>query len=362
VIPLFKVHHPKNIGKKIDTLFKNGIITEGQETYKLEKKFSNYLNNQNCVLLNSGTSALTLAYRLIGINKGDEVIVTPLTCMATNQPLDLLGAKLIFVDVNKNDGNVNLDDLKKKISSKTKAISLVHWSGNPFDIYGIKKIVKNTQIKIIEDAAHALGAKYDKRHIGNHGNYVIFSFQAIKHFTTGDGGMLVCPNKKTADRARKLRWFGINRSYKGNKWKQDIAESGYKFHMNNISAIIGLSQFPYLNEIIRKHQSNSLFFDKNIKNVKLSIFQKHKKSISSAWIYSLCVDDKKKFKKYLMLKDISCDEVHFRNDKYSVFKKHRPKNKLPGMDFLQEHMINIPVGWWLSKQDITYIVKCLNKY
>ena len=260
MIPLFKVHTPKNIGKKIDAIFKTGTITEGKETKKLEKKFSNFLKNKNCVLVNSGTSALTLAYRLVGIKKGDEVIVSPLTCMATNQPLEIIGAKLIFVDVNKDDGNVNIEDLKSKITKKTRAISLVHWAGNPFDIDEVNKIAKHKNIKIIEDAAHAIGAKYKGKLIGNHGNFVIYSFQAIKHFSTGDGGLLVCPTHKIAERARKLRWFGLDRDFKGNKWSQDIYESGYKFHMNNISATIGLSQFNSLKKIISQHQFNSFFF------------------------------------------------------------------------------------------------------
>lgn len=362
MIPLFKVHTPKNIGKKIDAIFKTGTITEGKETKKLEEKFSNFLKNKNCVLVNSGTSALTLAYRLVGIKKGDEVIVSPLTCMATNQPLEIIGAKLIFVDVNKDDGNVNIEDLKSKITRKTRAISLVHWAGNPFDIDEVNKIAKHKNIKIIEDAAHAIGAKYKGKLIGNHGNFVIYSFQAIKHFSTGDGGLLVCPTQKIAERARKLRWFGLDRDFKGNKWSQDIYESGYKFHMNNISATIGLTQFNTLNKIISKHQYNSFFFDKNINNKKIIKFKKQTESTGSAWIYSLCVDNKIKFKKYLLLNKIACDEVHFRNDKYSVFKKFKPKKKLYGMDFLEKKMLNIPVGWWLTKKQLNYIVKIINQY
>ena len=116
--------------------------------------------------------------------------------MATNEPLDVIGAKLVFADIDPETGNIDLTDLKKKINSKTKAVSFVHWSGQPFDIKNVKKICKKYNVKIVEDAAHALGAKYQNKQIGNHGNYCIFSFQAIKHLSSVDGGVLVCRNKK----------------------------------------------------------------------------------------------------------------------------------------------------------------------
>ena len=358
---LFKIHYKKEIGKKLEQVFKSGVITEGIYSDLFEKKFCDYIGNNNCVLVNSGTSALTLAYRLIGISKGDEVIVTPMTCMATNQPLDIIGAKLKFVDINKSNGNVDINSLKKIISKKTKAISLVHWAGQPFNIKEVKSIANVYKIPIVEDAAHALGATYNKKLIGNHNNYTIFSFQAIKHLTSVDGGVLVCKNQKETIRAKKLRWFGLNRNFKGSKWTQDIKESGYKFHMNNINAVIGLENMKDLPLRIRKHQHNADIYDRSLKNKKIKLLTRDKNSVSAHWIYSILVDNKKKFKKFLKQNYIDCDEVHFRNDKYTVFQKYK-KNKLIGMDFFEKHMVNIPVGWWLNKKDLKYIIKIINSY
>ncbi len=358
-IQLFKVRNTPGISKKIEKVFRSGEITEGKYSKDFEDKLCNYFQNNNCVLVNSATSALTLAYRLIGLKKNDEVLVTPLTCMATNQPLNNIGVKLKFVDIDKNTGNISLNDLKKKISAKTRAISFVHWAGNPVDLIELKNITKKYKIPIIEDAAHSFGATLRNKKIGTFKNFSIFSFQAIKHITTGDGGMLICPNSMIANRARKLRWFGLNRNFNGNKWKQDIKESGYKFHMNNISAVIGIEQLKNIDKILAIHRKNATYYNNFISNKKIQLLKFNKEA--SYWIFSLLVDNKKKFISYLNKNNISCDEVHIRNDKYSVFKKFYNPN-LKNMNYFEKHMVNIPVGWWLTKKEIKQITTVINKY
>lgn len=360
MIRLLKPHFPKNVGKMIDIIFKKGEVTEGYYSERFEKLLSKYINNENCVLVNSGTSALTLAYRLLKLKKNDEIITTPFTCMATNEALFNERIKFKFCDIDRYTGNVCLQSIKKLINSKTKAIVVVHWSGQPVDINKLKKIIGTRKIKIIEDAAHALGAELDKKKIGCHGDFICFSFQAVKHITTGDGGLLVCKKAYDAKKAKLLRWFGLNRNYKGNKWRQDIKYSGYKFHLNNIASRIGCAQMKYLDKIISQHRKNGKFYDKYINNGKIIKIPRPKNTISSYWLYSILVDNKKKFKKFLFKNNIACDEVSFRNDRYSIFKKY--KRKLPGVDYFDKHMVNIPVGWWLKKKELIHIVKILNKY
>ena len=167
-----------------------------------------------------------------------------------------MGAKLVFADIDPLTGNIDPESVRKKITNKTKAISAVHWAGQPFDISEINSIAKEHGIKVIEDAAHAFGASYEDKPIGSphSSDYVCFSFQAIKHLTTGDGGLLACKTKEDSDRAKRLRWFGLDRKYKGNKWNQDITECGYKFHMNNIIAAIGIQQMKYINSTVKTHR------------------------------------------------------------------------------------------------------------
>ena len=142
MISLFKVHIPDNLNKTLQSVFESGFISEGKQADDFERSFGNFIDNQNTCLVNSCTSALTLAYRVSDIQPGDEIIVTPLTCMATNEPAHLMGAKLVWADIDPMTGNIDPDDVKKKITRNTKAISAVHWAGQPFEIDEINKIAK----------------------------------------------------------------------------------------------------------------------------------------------------------------------------------------------------------------------------
>jgi dTDP-4-amino-4,6-dideoxygalactose transaminase len=250
------------------------------------------------------------------------------------------------------------------LTKKTKAVVGVHWAGQPFDIEGVGDVVKNynPNVKIIEDAAHALGAQYKNRSIGSHSDYVCFSFQAIKHLTTVDGGAVCSLTHDDDLRIKKLRWFGLDRKYTGSKWEQDITESGYKFHMNNINAAIGLAQMQHIDKIIESHKNNGIFYDKNIVDSKnITKLRRDPNSESSYWIYSILVNDLSRFKEYMLNKGIATDPVHVRNDKYTVFKDFK-RDDLQGTEEFCNKMVNIPVGWWLSEEDREKIVRAVNEY
>lgn len=361
MIPLFKVHYPKGIGYQIERVFDDGIVTEGKYSDEFEKQFSAYIGNPNTRLLNSCTSALTLAAYIVGCKEGDEVITTPMTCMATNEPFFHTGTKLVFADIDPRTGCIDPNDVAKKINGKTKAIIGMHWGGQPFEIDDINKIAQEYGIRVVEDAAQALGAKYNGKMIGGNTNLVCFSFQAIKHLTTVDGGALSCGSFDEAERIRFIRWFGLDRQYKGSKWEQDINECGYKMHMNNVAALIGIEQMKYIESIVSRHVNNGKFFDKNISNGKIKKLERPSKCDSSYWIYSLLVDNKEDFKKYMEHNGICSDVVHVRNDKYSVFGKFR-SGTLRGVDEFNSKLMNIPVGWWLSQDDLNRIVSVVNQY
>lgn len=363
MIPLFKIHVPPNIGAKIQEVFDAGVITEGEFSDKFENEFGSYVGNSNCSLVNSCTSALALAYRLSDLSPDTEIITTPMTCMATNEPAHLTGAKLVFADIDPTTGNIDPESVKKRLSKRTKAVVAVHWAGQPFDINSVQQIVKqyDPNIKVIEDAAHALGASYDNKPIGSHSDYVCFSFQAIKHLTTVDGGAICSASTSDDVRIKKMRWFGLDRKYPGSRWEQDIAESGYKFHMNNVNAIIGLEQMKHLDFIVGSHKKNGKLYDEKINNPRVTKLRRDPLGASSYWIYSLLVDDKEKFKQNLAKNGIASDVVHVRNDRYSVFKDFK-RQDLHGTEEFCNKMINIPVGWWLSDADLDKIIDTVNNY
>lgn len=367
-IPLFKVHTPKNIGETIQKVWDDGMVTEGVYSDQFEKELSDFIENEHTLLVNSGTTALTLAYHLAGIGPGDEVITSPMTCAATNEPLVHCGAKIVWADINPATGNICPLDVAKKITPKTKAVVGVHWGGVPFDTDMLRSVV-GPDIWIIEDCAHAFGARYSNifrsndRPVGSVSGKTIacFSFQAIKHLTTGDGGAVAVSSKELYDRGKKLRWFGLDRTFVGPKWSQDITEAGFKYHMNNMNASIGLLQLKDIKMRLTKYTKNALYYDKNIKNPKIWKPAPDLNVTPSWWLYTVLVDDPQDLKKFLGERGIASDVVHVRNDNYTCF-SHCDKQDLPNVKYFDERHLCIPIGWWLGIMDYTRVVKALNEY
>jgi dTDP-4-amino-4,6-dideoxygalactose transaminase len=363
-----KIHTPHNIGQVLQKVWDSGFITEGEYSDRFEVMFGDFVNNPNVALVNSCTSALTLASHMCDLRPGDEVITTAMTCMATNIPFYNHGAKLVFADVDPRTGNISVDSIIDKINNRTKAIVMVHWAGLPCDLKPINDLARKHGIKTIEDAAHALRSTYHNKLIGNHSDYVCFSFQAVKHMTTADGGAIVCRTIEDVERIRKLRWFGLDRHHTApvgeppaSRWEQDIPEVGYKMHMNNINAVIGIEQLKYINALIDLHISNGEYYDHHIDNPHIMKLDRPKDRQSTYWIYTVLVENRKHFKEYLAKNDIASDVAHVRNDTYSVFEKFRTDG-LVGLDEFDSKQLNIPVGWWVNNNDREYIVSIINNY
>jgi len=362
MIPLMKVHSPEGIGKVLEEVWHSGFVTEGEYSDQFEKDFSLYIGNPNPCLVNSCTNALVLAARVIGIKPGDEVISTAMTCMATNEPFFNAGAKMVFADIDPTTGNIRPESIKDKITNKTKAIVVVHWAGQPCDMDEIMQIAKDHNLKVVEDAAHALRSTYKGTCIGNHGDFVCFSFQAVKHLTTADGGAIACKTEEDAVRIRKLRWFGLDRKFKGpSRWEQDIPESGFKFHMNNMNAAIGLLQLKHIDGLIDKHVENAKYLREHISNPRIQSLVLKDGRTSSSWMYSVLVEDKEDFKEYMKENGIHTDVAHVSNLRYSVFSEFQDPY-LTGLEYFDNRLMNIPCGWWLSEGDRRHIVDTVNEY
>jgi dTDP-4-amino-4,6-dideoxygalactose transaminase len=346
------------LDKHIVEVLHSGYIGEGV----LVKKFENLLSDlwgvkdRNIITLNSGTSSLDLAMHLCDIKEGDEVISTPVTCFATNVHLKHRKAKIVWADVDPITGLISCESIKNKISNRTKSIIAVDYGGNSCNYTEMRKL----GIPIIEDAAHAILTKHNGKLIsGNGGDFICFSFQAIKHLTCGDGGALIVSDRYS-DRARLLRWYGFNReSSESFRCSQDIMEAGYKYHMNNINAVIGISNLPFVEEIVDKHRKNAHFFCKNISNEKIIVPVYD--SESSYWLFTILVDNRLKFMEYMQQNKIITSQVHNRNDIYTIFKDFK-NNDLPGVNSFSSRNVSIPVGWWLEQKDLQYICEVINKW
>lgn len=340
----------------VSTVLQSGYIAQGPAVEQFENQLARLFGTNDLVTVNSGTSALHLALHLIGVGPGDEVITTAQTCVATNGGIVLRGATPVFVDVDPHSGLIDPDAVKSAITPKTKAIIAVDWAGHPCEYDALK----SHGIPVIQDAAHAVGTVYQSKHIAQTGgDYVCFSFQAIKHLTTGDGGALVVPTDQL-ERARRLRWFGLERNPEGvrHRFEQDIAESGYKFHMNDIAAAIGLANLPHLAGILERHALNALQLHAMLKGV--SGIQLPPKDLrSSWWLFTVKVEDPYAFGDRMAERGIMCSPVHARNDRMTTFGEARCVGDLKGLEEFARMQISIPVGWWVTEEDLEEIAEAV---
>lgn len=368
MISLFKVHMPPSVDETMAETLWSGYVTEGPRVREFEIRMGEYLGNPHVATINSCTSGITLSLLAAGVVPGDEVITTPMTCMATNMPIHTLGARIVWADVDSSTGNIDPASVEHRITEKTKAILYVHWAGQPADIDRINAIAEQNGLKVIEDAAHALGAEYDGRKIGNHGDFVCFSFQAIKHITTGDGGMVAFNNTGAQDnleRFTKMRWYGLDRNFDRSvtKWNTDIADIGFKMNMNDIAATLGVAQMNHVDSVISAHREHSEYYDRELAGIDgITLITRDPRSRTAAWIYTLLLDneaERERFAAHLGANGVACNVVHVRNDKYSVFSQYQ--SELPGVDDFCSRMINIPCGWWLSQDDLETVVGAIRK-
>lgn len=355
MIPLIKPFLPQRekLIPRLEQILYSGYIAEGEAVVEFEQKLSLLLGNPYCVTLNSGTAALHLALILIGVKPGDEVISTALTAEPTNMTIALTKAKLVFADVDIETGLISPDSIEVNISNKTKAIMVVHYAGMVCDMNSINVISQKYGIPVIEDAAHAFMSKYNQMYVGNNSPYTCFSFQAIKHITTVDGGLLCLKNEAEFLRAKKLRWFGLDK--KVPRLESDIKEAGYKYHMNNINATIGLVQLECLKENVLRYIENGKYYDEQLKNTPgLTLLPYNNDTEPSYWLYTIKVDRRDAFIRRLADNGVIASPLHLRNDRHSVFKAK--KGKTPNLDAFYETFVHIPCGWWVSDSDRKMIV------
>lgn len=358
---MFKVAMNPKIDDEILRVLHSGWIGQGPKVNEFEKELSYVFANQKVLTLSSGTHGLSLALRLCDVKPGDQVISTPLTCTATNMPILGMGADIVWADV-KRDLNIDPDSIRECITDKTRAIMVVHWGGYPCDMGEIHKIALDSGVPVIEDCAHAYGSSYAGHPIGDCSlsDFAMFSFQAIKHLTSVDGGALCCGERYTYDRGKLLRWYGIDRESPRTDFRceEDIQEWGYKFHMNDVCATVGIKNMELAQENINLAINNAAYYEKELFDFDgIEITQTSNDRQSSYWLFSMLVDRRSEFTHMMGRKGIAVSRVHERNDKHTCFSKS--KKDLPGLESIMDKMICIPVGWWVTPEDRQYIVECI---
>jgi len=336
MLKLFQPYVSDEAKKLCMEVLDSNYLTEGEQVKLFEKEFGEKFGLQNVVALNSGTSALELAYELAGIKEGDEVLTPVFTCTATNIPLLHLKAKIVFVDTDY-DLNINIEDIKKKITDKTKAIVFVHFGGNNRGLKEIQEIARGFGIPVIEDAAQAVGSEY-----WGTSEFACVSTQAIKTLTSGDGGFLICKDKQSADKARRLRWFGFDREVKQKVGNCDVVDVGYKKHMNNINAAIGRGNLIVIDKLLEHRKDLAWIYE---------IYG----LVCHPWLAGGMTNKYEELKKAMADEGYEIGQAHYRNDMYSIFK--HLKNYCPTMDIIEGRYFFVPYHHGITEEDAHKIGK-----
>ena len=360
MLPLIKTSIPAReiLMPKLEEVLYSGYVAQGEVVEEFERKFEEFIGSGHTLSLNSGTAALHIALILAGVTEGDEVISTAMTAEPTNVAIKMVGAKVRWADVDYETGNISADAIEAAINDKTKAIIVVDYAGTSVDVKRIKEISLKYNIPVIQDAAHAVGTKYNGLKTGNHFPFTVFSFQAIKHLTTVDGGALQIQNKELYEKGKLIRWFGLDK--KLSRLDNDIQFQGYKYHMNNVNATIGLVQLETLEELLQKFVNVGTYLDEHLKNVPgVETVVHYPNTESSYWLYTLKVDRRDDFIKMMNDNGFMASEIHKRNDHHTYLNDY--PTTLPNLDRFYSRLVHIPCGWWVTLEDCEKMVEIIKK-
>lgn len=392
-VELFKVFVAEDAAARVKEVLQSGTLTQGPQVEAFERELGEALGTtpQRVVTVNSATAGLQLGLRILkkpfgtwpGIAEDDRVLTPALTCWAATCSILNEGLRPLWIDADPQTGRASLTDIAAKLSPKTKVVEVMHWGGSPVDVQALDILLEEASSflgfkpLVIEDCAHAFGARYpDGRLVGTSGNICVFSFQAIKVLTCGDGGAIVFPEGKhgadLTQRGRLLRWFGIDRDGRrvprvdGTDYRleADVPEHGGKLHMNDYNAALGranLPEAPRLVQMARKNARRLYEGTASLKHVR-PLLSWQEVQTSSCWLFSVRVSDKEEFLRYGGLALVTVSQVHKRNDLHSCVADCRPETPLVGIEDLDKHLVCLPCGWWLTEENLDRILRLCVEY
>ena len=340
-------------------VIRSGQLSTGPRVVAFEDALARELRLSHPVALNSGTSALHLALVLAGVGPGDEVVLAPQTFVATAQAILMQRAVPVFADIDPLTGNLAVESLTRALTPPTKAIIAVHWAGYPCDLDEIGACAALRGIPVIEDAAHALGASYRGRAIGSVSRFTCFSFQAIKHVTCGDGGALCCVHPDDALEARRRRWFGIDREHalpsELGEREFDIDAVGYKYHMNDLAAAVGLGNLSGFRDRLARRRTIVAAYRTALARVSgVTLLRRADDRQSADWLCTILVERRDAFVRALQSHGVPTSVVHRRIDRFRVCGGVRAE--LAGQQQFDERQISLPLHSGLSDEQVDQVM------
>ena len=363
-IPLFATFVHPTAPQQVAEVLASTMLSEGEQVKEFETQLAAQLGLLHPAALNSGTSALHLALEVAGVGPGDEVILAAQTFIASAMTIVQTGATPVFADIHYENGNLNPADIEHRVTAQTKAIMAVHWGGYPCDMAEIQAIAARHGLVVIEDAAHALGASYRGQAIGAISDYTCFSFQAIKHLTTGDGGALCALDPVKADDVFRRRWFGIDRAHspisETGERQYDLTEVGFKYHLSDYAAALGLANLNGLQERMAYRRQLVAQYRRGLQNVPgLTHFVYQPDRESAHWLFGFHVEERPAFMRHLRAHGIACSVVHDGIDHNTLFGGKR-------MDLVQQRrfdatQVHVPLHDALTREQVDYIISTIKQ-
>ena len=367
MVRLSKCSVDKNELNAINGVLKNEFFGTGPVTKKFEDDLSKYFNNEkySLVCTNTGTSAIQLALQACHFPPKSEILVPSLTYVASFQAITAAGHKPIACDINENDGLLSISDAKNRITSKTKAVMLVHYNGHVGNLDEYYTFAKENNLKVVEDAAHAFGSRYKKKLIGSIGEIACFSFDGIKNITCGEGGMVISSDRKLIESISDYRLLGVQgdskkRAQKKRSWDFDVQEQGWRYHMSDIMAAIGIEQLKKFEVSFKKRRKelNKYYRHKLEKNKNIMLFDTDLDNVVPHIFPIRLESDRKK----ILMKKLKENEIqsglHYKpNHLLSFFKT---KYNLPVSETVYPQLITLPFHVDLKRKEIDLICKIIS--
>ncbi len=346
----------------------DGYLGMGKKVKEFEKNLS-LMMKRDVACVSSGTSALHLALQACGIGKGDEVLVQSITYLASFQAITSCGATPKACDINLSSLNIDLNDAKKRITKKTKAIMPVHYAGDPGEIKKVYKFAENYNLRVIEDAAHAFGSKVNGEYIGSFGDIVCFSFDGIKNITSGEGGCVITDDISVLNKIKDARILGVKEDsearFRGQrKWEFEVTDQGWRYHMSDIMAAIGLTQLKKLELFGGIRQSLAKRYDSKLKQIKEITFFKRDYDSIIPHIYPITIptySNRKSFIDYMENKNIQTG-IHYKPNHLLEYFKEINSKPLFNTENIYKNLITLPLHPDLKFNDLDYIIETIKGY
>ncbi|HSW38818.1 MAG TPA: DegT/DnrJ/EryC1/StrS aminotransferase family protein [Acidobacteriota bacterium] len=354
-VRLFKPRVTEEAITAAANVMRSGWLGMGPVTSQFEKAFAQYIGVSRALAVNTCTSALHLAVKLLRLAPGTEVITSPLTFVAANEVLLYEGLTPVFADIDSKTGNLTPQSVAAKLSDRTGAVMLTHYGGYACDLDGFRQ---STALPIVEDCAHACGAWYRDARVGASGNLCAFSFDPIKNLTTGDGGMLICPDESQDKRARTLRYMGLSKDaftrLKGSSrsWEYEVPEIGYRYHMNDVAAALGLAHLKLVDEDNTRREAIAARYRRLLAAVPgVGLLEYAPDRRSSYHLFTILAEHRGALSDKLGKAGVIVGGHYARNDVYRIF--HRAE--LPDAECFCSRLLTLPMHAELTDEEIDYV-------